>query len=1190
MFRSSQQVFALIGMFNAIEARLGFGSNGVGGISTGEVSEALQSMYYALVAENHGRAQEPIVTLDEEALSVLQRIASAVVAASAIQIQRRYFPSINMNRTDANFRNASQWVPSIKDSPPTRDNSKRDPSSIRLDIMKSLTQPFERLDAWGRGSVTFRQYKRGLLDLCAIDSRDVGNVNFPNTQELRRLADFFESSNSLPNERPHRVRPRVSSRVARALNKVDIDQYLKRQGNDDFISRDLSTASRYQYLDELSSDTDSDSSDDDSPPINVDYYGFCRTLLRALVDVRRSMKEIEARKKQVKSSSATSWLLREYELLENLIGQLMGMEPRRRRKVLMKLSHSLISLEQEFHTPELQDSHQVYDVDGFNVLKLLSGAGFNFERISRVQLLRSIEELGGVMNFSELSEILFKSCFHWSDDEKSIIAKVVNAMGPTVVDRRRWLAKFKHRLSQVFDGEKGKPVSWSDHIKRKGNKAATGKYNPMGVYLDSNDPDKRLADGIAPSEFLRCLRDCGVFLDVAEEAALLDCLDAEFTMLMVTQRRNGRSLEDMAPLSSPKIHVLHYESFLLMCSRHVGHWSDAFPELNEYLRKLVTSVDNPIQHIIELGQLLNSFSDRSDVANQIISERGFMISCSRSRLLSDLPADLLKKISNVLSDEDDSSGGKIDYGRFLIYLEVLSISTPPAIVEDQAETVATLLLSASIDSKKSLRPLRSWLCKHVDVDSKTMSENEILAMLRHFKVPHKHSDLLEILQDVHRVRALEQHKSYSYLNQSSFEVTTKMEASASDFVRYLNFLRGDIWKTVLPQLCSKIFRFLSLRISAARSRNVDLDTVINDRDSALALKAARALTAKLRGFSKDFFIDVDIFQKILQMSGILLLSEDIDALADGTDVHPAGQRVRYTVITEAVIRFLERDSNQVNKWMDALKMKLQSAAEAANRLEKDVAVEVCSAIKGFDPEGLGIISKDDFLMALRASNLVGYEDVSRLMPESEFVPYGSVLEYITRSLTTPTTSESTNLKSAEQSPENSPEHKEPSFQASDGNATPPLVVELWDKVRISILSRLKSPVEDEIWNLLLEVFCVYDVDESYYISSKDFIKGLSVLLAKGGTPYSSAWEEICAYYASKSTYSGSIGASMMRNVDYLIFCDDVVKACLSDRKTRKSSVMPPSSQIKRERLNKSRLSSTIGPTGRNKHTSLLKTY
>ena len=75
-------------------------------------------------------------------------------------------------------------------------------------------------------------------------------------------------------------------------------------------------------------------------------------------------------------------------------------------------------------------------MDGFSVLQALLGAGFRLHRLNRVRLLRAVEEMGGKMPYGELCQVLLRSCADWTVEERSVVKKILSAMGITVVDRR----------------------------------------------------------------------------------------------------------------------------------------------------------------------------------------------------------------------------------------------------------------------------------------------------------------------------------------------------------------------------------------------------------------------------------------------------------------------------------------------------------------------------------------------------------------------------------------------------------------------------------------------------------------------------------------------------------------------------------------------------------------------------------
>jgi hypothetical protein len=144
------------------------------------------------------------------------------------------------------------------------------------------------------------------------------------------------------------------------------------------------------------------------------------------------------------------------------------------------------------------DTARQNEVDGFTVLKALLSSGFKLQRLDRVRLLRAAEELGGKMKYSELFEVLLKSCAEWPAEEVAIVGKILTSMGVTVLERRAWLARVRQDLLM-----------------------ADSKSNGKSRVGSQKDPS------ISPAVFLHVLRENGVSLSIEDEATLLDCLVTE---------------------------------------------------------------------------------------------------------------------------------------------------------------------------------------------------------------------------------------------------------------------------------------------------------------------------------------------------------------------------------------------------------------------------------------------------------------------------------------------------------------------------------------------------------------------------------------------------------------------------------------------------------------------------------------
>jgi hypothetical protein len=238
--------------------------------------------------------------------------------------------------------------------------------------------------------------------------------------------------------------------------------------------------------------------------------------------------------------------------------------------------------------------------------------------------------------------VLLRSCAAWSQDELHVVKKIIAAMGISVSDRRLWLSQLRHELL-LADAHQAKVYHdqiWannSDSTSRRskgGNISEDTKSN--APYTSDNNP------GISPSLFLKCLRSCGVNLNVEDEAILLDCLDLE-RMAEVGALKNNRLGLSTLMASSPsgllndnndllqKVPLIHYKSFLTFCARFCGHWTMMSPDIADLLKEAILSIANPTDAIFELASLFQSF-DESSCGK--IAERAFQISAKRSKIFS----------------------------------------------------------------------------------------------------------------------------------------------------------------------------------------------------------------------------------------------------------------------------------------------------------------------------------------------------------------------------------------------------------------------------------------------------------------------------------------------------------------------------------------------------------------------------
>lgn len=114
-----------------------------------------------------------------------------------------------------------------------------------------------------------------------------------------------------------------------------------------------------------------------------------------------------------KDDKLVPWVLKEFDLIDTIIEQMERLKPSDRRRSLMSLQYAL----------QAADMSREGEVDGFTVLKAIISAGFKMQRLDRVRLLRAAEELGGKMKYTELVEVLLKSCAEWPEEEQAIVGK-----------------------------------------------------------------------------------------------------------------------------------------------------------------------------------------------------------------------------------------------------------------------------------------------------------------------------------------------------------------------------------------------------------------------------------------------------------------------------------------------------------------------------------------------------------------------------------------------------------------------------------------------------------------------------------------------------------------------------------------------------------------------------------------------
>jgi hypothetical protein len=137
-------------------------------------------------------------------------------------------------------------------------------------------------------------------------------------------------------------------------------------------------------------------------------------------------------------------------------------------------------------------------------------------------------------------QVLLRSCADWTTEERSVVKKILSAMGITVTERRAWLARLRQDLTRAAAEQASIRLIRSMKRREKTTGPGAGSVNSRaalrgtsGVTSDIDPTSGSFSSssgsnpGISPAAFLHCLRENNVMLTIEEEAALLDCLDIE---------------------------------------------------------------------------------------------------------------------------------------------------------------------------------------------------------------------------------------------------------------------------------------------------------------------------------------------------------------------------------------------------------------------------------------------------------------------------------------------------------------------------------------------------------------------------------------------------------------------------------------------------------------------------------------
>lgn len=585
------------------------------------------------------------------------------------------------------------------------------------------------------------------------------------------------------------------------------------------------------------------------------------------------------------------WMIVEFEFVDELLSQLEAMSPSDRRRRLLSLRHLLWAAEanSELLRPSKARSRHGYmsdgfmlddtdqsskDVerevlDGFTLLKCLVNAGFDISRYKRSRFLSAVEELGGRIRYAELCNILMSGCADWPSAEIGLTSKILKSMGPTVPQRRVWLARLRDDLNGIVATQRDRNPSSQGFDRSSGNmrnNSSRSLPNRGGISEGEDDVHN---PGIPASSFLHVLRELGTGLSVDEEATLLDCLDIERQSELVaaeatftggkpqrsykTHRRESDIDGDDARGSeegSLKVPLVFYKSFLAFCNRHSGDWTMFLPNLYNKLKKNITSrIDGAFNDVLELKSLFLSFDETS---SGIISRRSFLVAAHRSNLFSKLSEEEVTQLTEILSAD---SGGSIDYRLFLYYLQSLAlVGSGEGTAREKAGMcvspggcrILSQLLSGGSAGDGTLTPLRSWLSRALrdTVDegqspSLQLGRETIAQMLRDFGVVYEEEDLIQFLQELSLTSSALNIDEVSNQLISRRAFSTAGYALDSIDVRSLFFclfkVRGD-WGDRQPGLCDKIRRCFAAAPKGAARR---LLTRLNSFSSSSAVPLAR---------------------------------------------------------------------------------------------------------------------------------------------------------------------------------------------------------------------------------------------------------------------------------------------------------------------------------------------------------------
>lgn len=903
---------------------MGFASDGEDNINAEEFTSALQMLFHSsLGAEGHAETAEEAAW--RIALETIRNLATDLLT-------HKKFSPLLRHRLQVLSLAESQDEAGLEEEIDT----------VKGNVMDAVSKPFYLMDDNRNGIITAKGFTKIINFFSPGISDDEVKILVTAFKKLPHRHDQTHIENDYITEfRAQQLHGSLRG-AASGTGNSDLNNWLKHTMPEQTVSEAKQLVEYPEFIDHLTAAVVDVILDLDA---GVDQISHGNDQEMAELDPRKG------------GSSLPPLITGFGELIDTLLSHLESLPSTSRRQCLIMLQTTLTKQSET----EGQAEGAGY-LDGFAVLKALVGAGFPLTRSLRAKFLKDVEDMSGKFNFVELCRFLMSSCCNWSIEERQVMSKVLKAMGVTTEQRREWIIQLKKDLCLASADYKlnhgrhtGHPVSLSD-TKRK----SSSRENNWEQIVEDN-----LQDGVPASTFLHCLREAGVHLSVDDEATLLDCLDFESQALEMTEGEatmgslsvtaGGSSTHQRSQCNALSISLIKYSNFLSICSRHAGKWYQASPALNEHLKVIFMDKQDAdvLAGLKEFTLLLKTFDEES---NGRVGYRPFLISCRRSRILSQLEPEVVTELAKVLAEE---GSGTVPYELFVLHLKSLyhQIKNLRSLDKEvmaghKSETFQLFnqLLTHGSDKKDgTLQPLRRWILhasdknkQHmrqrdnfvVDPSAQVLSKQDVADLLRDFNVVYSPEDMDVFIDDIKMSSAIYDYFSetdssplhYRPCNNSKYD---EFSIDPSNLLHCLLQSRPS-WALRNPKLSLKIKKMMSrastnsvetllarLR-SFARYTNLfshegelvidfsDDEDGENDYAELMDKKVEKPqvlkgeLTKPMVINSAEAFISKDAFMQVIHSCGLNLSPSDIDFLADESDASLDPSRIRVGILLEAL--------------------------------------------------------------------------------------------------------------------------------------------------------------------------------------------------------------------------------------------------------------------------------------------------